>query len=318
MKIIKPFLCALLIGFCIAFIVPCQSIIAKITNTRCHVPTNREKTKIVLLGTGTPNADPDRSGPSVAIVVNEIPYIIDFGPGVVRRAAAAYRAGVEGLDVRKLKRAFVTHLHSDHTAGYPDLLLTPWVEGRDEPLEVYGPVGIRDMTEHILAAYRQDIHMRLYGLEPANLEGYKVRVHEIEEGIVYQDSNVTVEAFRVHHGSWPQAFGYKFHTPDRTIVVSGDTTPCENIVEHSKGCDVLIHEVYSQVGFNGRSPVWQEYHSNYHTSSHELAVIASKAKPKLLILYHQLFWGVTEEELLSEVQERYDGKVVSGKDLEVF
>ena len=275
-------------------------------------------TKIVMLGTGTPNADPDRSGPCVAIVVNDTPYLVDAGPGVVRRAAAAYNAGVKGLAVSNLKYAFITHLHSDHTIGYPDLILSPWVLERDVPLKVYGPEGLRDMTAHILAAYQQDIHMRLYGLEPANTEGYKVDVHEIEPGVVYQDSNVTVEAFPVTHGSWPQAFGYKFHTPDRTIVISGDAVPSESIVEMSKGCDVLIHEVYSQKGFDKREPAWQRYHADSHTSSRELADIATRAKPKLLIIYHQLFWGTSEEELLAEIRAHYTGRVVSGKDLEVY
>lgn len=277
----------------------------------------RQTSKIVLLGTGTPIADPERSGPSVAIVVNQTPYIVDFGPGVVRRAAAAYRAGVIGLDIPRLTRAFVTHLHSDHTAGYPDLILTPWVLGRDEPLQVYGPPGIQAMTEHILAAYRQDIRERLDGLEPANDAGHLVNAHEIEPGMVYQDSNVSVKAFPVSHGSW-QAFGYKFYTPDRVIVISGDTAVTESSVEAYRGCDVLIHEVYSVVGFETHSPVWQRYHSSVHTSARELAEIASRAKPGLLILYHQLFWGSSEEELLLEVQEKYDGEVVSGKDLDIY
>jgi len=273
--------------------------------------------QIVLLGTGNPNADPERSGPSVAIVVNQTPYIVDFGPGVVRRAAAAYQAGVAGLEVRKLNRAFLTHLHSDHTVGYADLILTPWVLEREEPLQVYGPAGIRVMTEHILTAYQEDIRERLEGPEPANQTGYLVKAFEIEPGVVYQDRSVKVEAFAVKHGSWP-AFGFKFYAPDRTIVISGDTAPAESCVEASRGCDVLIHEVYSSAGFEGRSPVWQRYHSSVHTSSIELAEMASKARPGLLVLYHQLFNGVSEQELLMEVQERYEGKVVSGRDLEVY
>ena len=278
---------------------------------------NPAETNIVLLGTGTPNADPERSGPSVAIVVGQTPYIVDFGPGVVRRAAAAYEAGVTGLDAPRLNRAFVTHLHSDHTAGYPDLILTPWVLGREEPLKVYGPAGIGAMTEHVLAAYRADIDERLHGLEPANSTGYRVCASEIGPGIVYQDRNVTVEAFAVDHGSWP-AFGYKFYTPDRTIVISGDTAPSESCVEAAQGCDVLIHEVQSTAGLEGRSAVWQRYHSSVHTSSLELAEMASRAKPGLLILYHQLFHGVSERELLLEVQGGYAGPVISGKDLESY
>lgn len=276
-----------------------------------------QKSQVVLLGTGTPNADPKRSGPAVAVVVHNRPYIIDFGPGVVRRAAAAFESGVTGLAVHKLDRAFLTHLHSDHTIGYPDLILTPWVLGREQPLEVYGPVGLQAMTEHILAAYTADIRERLDGLEPANRTGYTVQPREIESGPVYEDENVRVEAFQVNHGSWP-AYGYKFFTPDRVIAISGDTAPAKGLVDVYRGCDVIVHEVYSQAGFERRTPEWQKYHSSVHISSVELAEIASQAQPGLLVLYHQLFHGVTEAELLQEVEDRYTGVVLSGKDLEVY
>ncbi len=272
---------------------------------------DKSKTKIILLGTGTPNTEPSRSGAAIAIVVNDVPYLIDFGPGVIRRATAA------GISVKELEIAFLTHLHSDHTAGYPDLILTPWVLGRDKPLSVFGPPGIEMMTENILEAYQEDINERISGLEPINQVGYKVEVKEIEPGIFYQDDNIKVEAFNVKHGSW-KAVGYKFYTPDRTIVISGDTAPFEDMINAYKNCDVLIHEVYSVEGLKKRPKEWQKYHVNVHTSSHELAEIASIVKPKLLILYHQLLWGVKEKELLTEIKKGYNGKVVSGKDLENY
>lgn len=275
-------------------------------------------TNIVLLGTGTPNADPERSGPSVAIVVNNKSYLIDCGPGIVRRAAKASQSGIDGLKVENLKTLFITHLHSDHTAGYPDLIFTPWVLGRDKPLDVYGPEGIGEMTKHILKAYRQDIEVRLDGLEPVNNTGYKVNTHDIKPGVIYKDSKVTVEAFAVKHGFWPEAYGFVFNTPDRKIVISGDTVPSENLVAKCENCDVLIHEVYSSVQFEKLSSEWKQYHSSAHTSTYELAELATKAKPELLILYHQLFWGATDEELLSEIKKHYDGEVVSGKDLDIF
>jgi ribonuclease BN (tRNA processing enzyme) len=275
-------------------------------------------TQIVLLGTGTPNADPDRSGPAIAIVVNDTPYIIDFGPGVVRRAAAAHRKGVAGLAVEKLKTAFVTHLHSDHTAGYPDLIFTPAVLDRHAPLTVYGPKGLKAMTEHILKAYEQDIEIRVKGLEGGDPEAYKVNAHEIAPGVIYKDRNVTVKAFLVEHGSWAQAFGYRFETPDKTIVISGDCGPSPSIIENCQGCDVLLHEVYCQAGFVKRPAHWQKYHSSFHTSSYELAEIATKARPGLLVLYHQLLWSGTKEELMREIQQGYQGKVVYGNDLDIF
>ncbi len=275
--------------------------------------------RIVLLGTGTPNAEPDRSGTAIAIIVNDTPYIIDCGPGVVRRANAAnLKRGIKALRPENLKHLFITHLHSDHTVGYPDFIFTPWTLGRDAPLKVFGPTGTKKMTDHILAAYDEDIHLRVDGLEPANTEGYKVEVSEIKSGIVYRDENVTVKAFPVHHGSWKHAFGFRFETPDRVIVVSGDTTPVPTLIEAAQGCDVLLHEVYSKAGFDKRNAIWKKYHSSFHTSTIELADIANMIKPKQVILYHQLFWGATDQDLLNEIRQTYSGKVVSGKDLDVF
>jgi ribonuclease Z len=278
-------------------------------------------TKVVFLGTGTPNPDPHHSGNSVAIVVNDTPYIVDFGPGLIRRAAALspqYGGPIEGLTVSKIRFAFCTHLHSDHTTGYPDLIFTPWVDGREGPLQVYGPEGIKSMTNHILKAYQEDIKIRLYGLEPANNRGWRVDAFEIKEGIIFKDKNVTVEAFLVEHGSWPEAFGFKFITPDKTIAISGDTRPNDNLIEKCQGVDILIHEVYSAVQLKTRPPFWQKYHPRFHTSTHELADIARKIKPGLLILYHQLYWGCSDEELVKEITDRYKGKVVSARDLDIF
>ncbi|MGD2217910.1 MAG: MBL fold metallo-hydrolase [Gemmatimonadales bacterium] len=288
------------------------------TDRSTAVLPQSERTRVVLLGTGTPNAEPDRSGPALAIVVDDTPYLVDLGPGVVRRAAAAYQAGVEALDVKNLRFAFITHLHSDHTLGYADFIFTPWVLERDVAAEVYGPQGLRAMTDHLLAAYEEDIRVRLDGLEPANSDGYKVDVHEIEPGLVYEDENVRVTAFPVQHGSWRQSFGYRFDTPDRSIVISGDTRPSPAIAENCRGCDVLIHEVYSQAGFEAREPVWQRYHASSHTSSLELGRIAAEAQPGTLVLYHQLLWGSTPTELIEEIRQVYDGTVVYGKDLDVF
>src|SRR5437588_10648948 len=177
-------------------------------------------TKVVLLGTGTPNADPDRFGPAVAIIANGVPYLVDAGAGVVRRAAAAERNGVPALAVKNLRIVFITHLHSDHTLGLPDLILSPWTLERTVPLQVYGPKGVKAMTTHILEAYAQDIDIRLHGGEPSNKTGWRVDAREIDAGVVYQDYNVKVTAFRVEHGKWPESLGYRFDTHDRVIVVS--------------------------------------------------------------------------------------------------
>jgi ribonuclease BN (tRNA processing enzyme) len=288
------------------------------------------KTQIVLLGTGTPLPDPDRSGPSTAIVVNGTPYLVDFGAGLVRRAAAARKKGVDALEPVNLKIGFLTHLHSDHTLGFPDVILTPWIMGRKEPLEVYGPPGTQLMAEHILKAYEFDIKTRTEGLEHSNNTGYKVNVHEIQAGVVYKDQNVTVKAFAVHHGQIAHAYGYRFETPDRTVVISGDASPDSAITQNCSGCDVLIHEVYTQASFALVPEEWRKYRLAFHTSSKELAEIAAKAKPGLLILYHRGNAGCeqagtegcrqagSEEQLLKEIRQAYTGKVVAGHDLDIF
>src|SRR5215471_1803681 len=199
------------------------------------------RTRVVLLGTGTPVPDPERSGPATAIVVGDAAYLVDFGPGVMRRAkAAVLERHIAALEPANIKVAFVTHLHSDHTAGYPDLILTGWTAGRRGPLEVYGPTGLQSMTEHILQAYKVDVEARTSrdGDQRANPEGWKVNPHEIKPGVVYRDEKVTVTAFPTKHAM--ESYGFRFETADRSIVISGDTSPTEETIRACNGCDVLI------------------------------------------------------------------------------
>jgi len=272
----------------------------------------------VLLGTGTPNATPDRWGPATAIVVGDTPYLVDAGVGMVRRAAAARAEGVEALRASNLRRVFITHLHSDHTLGYPDLILSGWTLERDVPLEAYGPPGPEAMTRNLLAAYREDIDIRLEGGEPSNPSGWKVNVHEIGPGVVYKDDRVTVEAFAVRHGQWVDAFGYKFTTPDGVVVLSGDTGPFDGMAAIAKGADVLIHEAYATAGWEKRDEAWRTYHAAYHTPGRMVGEIATKAGVPTVILTHQLWWSASEEQLVAEVRSTFAGRVISGKDLDVF
>jgi ribonuclease BN (tRNA processing enzyme) len=271
-----------------------------------------------MLGAGNPNADPERSGPAVAIVVNDAAYLVDCGPGVVRRAAAAEKAGIKALKVTNLKTVFITHLHSDHTLGYPDVIFTPWVLDRADPVQAYGPRGLKSMTEHIEKAWKKDVYVRTHGLEEANRTGYKVVVHEIGAGLVYQDANVKVTAFPVKHGTWDEALGYRFDTADRSIVISGDTAPAESVVKACNGCDVLLHEVYNPNGEELKTPHWKEYFRTFHTSPEELADAATRAKPKLLVLYHLVLEKLPEEDLVEQVRKAYPGKMVVGRDLGVY
>jgi len=244
---------------------------------------------------------------------------VDCGPGVVRRAAAAEKNGIGALAVSKLKIVFITHLHSDHTLGYPDLIFSPWVLDRAEPLEAYGPPGLKKMTEHIEKAWAEDVRLRLRGLEEANATGYKVNVHEIRPGVVYRDANVTITAFPVKHGSWKYAYGYRFDTKDRRIVISGDTAPTEEVVRACDGCDVLLHEVFNPLRQKiVENKTKQAYFKAFHTSPEELGEIARRARPKLLVLYHQVMGERPEEELVEQVGKYYSGRFVSAKDLGVY
>lgn len=279
------------------------------------------RTKVILLGTGNPNPDPNHQGCSLIILVDETPYVVDFGAGLVRQAAALtpeYGGNLIELQIPHLKTAFLTHMHSDHTTGYPDLILTPWVMGRDAPIEVYGPDGIAAMTGLILQAYEKDIHYRINGLERGNDQGWRANAHTIREGVIYETEEVKVEAFLVQHGTMPNAYGFRFITPDKVIVISGDTAPCENILRYGQGADILIHEVYCKKAFDRQPASWQRYHASHHTSTLELAEIARKTRPGLLVLYHTLFWGASEQDLLDEIAGGYSGQVVVGRDLQVF
>ena len=296
------------------------------------------RTKVVLLGTGTPVPDPDRSGPATAIVVDDAAYIVDMGPGLVRRAkGAVLNRHINALEPANLKVIFVTHLHSDHTAGYSDLILTGWTAGRRTPLEVYGPTGLQTMTEHILQAYRIDIETRTNseGDQRRNPEGWKVNAHEIKSGVIYKDAKVTVRAFTTKHAM--ESYGYRFDTPDRSIVIAGDTSPTEETIKACDGCDVLIHEARAEEMYAKLPEDRRSFGAKNHTTSEQLAELASKAKPRLLIVYHAwISWWpdvaasdkpivLTTGELHStldvlqrEIGSRYSGNFVIGNDLDVY
>ena len=236
-----------------------------------------------------------------------------------------------------LKVAFVTHLHSDHTAGYSDLIFTGWTSGRTVPLQVYGPSGLESMTEHILQAYRVDIETRTNpdGNQRRFPDGWKVNAHDIKAGVIYKDEKVTVTAFATKHAM--ESYGYRFDTPDRRIVISGDTNPVEETVKACNGCDVLVHEAQPLELLAKMPDSIQSFVAKYHTTTEQLAELVNKAKPKLLVVYHTISFppGIAPPRLLppaagadalyaspemlqKEIGSRYAGRFIIGQDLGVY
>jgi ribonuclease Z len=273
--------------------------------------------ELILLGTGTPVPDPGAWGPASAVVVDGSRlFVVDAGAGVTRQLAAAGFPRVKAVEA-----AFITHLHSDHTLGYPDLIFTTWIMGRRAPLVVYGPPGLARFTTALLDAWREDIDVRVKGLERETAGWLKVDAREVTSGVVYDRDGVRVTAIRVPHGMWRDALAFRFDARGRSITIAGDTAPSEALVEAAKGTDILVHEVYIEKRAAPEDrpggEVWPQYLREYHTSDVELGRIAARIRPGLLVLHHVLRMGGTDEELLAGIRAGgYQGRVVIGRDLE--
>ena len=285
--------------------------------------SGQTRTQVVLLGTGTPRPEPEHSGPATAVVVNGTAYLVDVGPGIVRRAQAAFEKGVAAL-----APPTSCGRHSSRTCiritpvGYPDLIFTTWVQGRSGALRVFGPEGLEDMTRHIMAAWQADIDIRTKGMERRTTQGLTVEAHDVKPGVVFQDANVTVTAFQNAHGEWRQTYGYQFKTADRTVVISGDTNPSDALIQHCQKCDVLIHEAYADAYRPAAVPDWLRYTAKYHTTTSQLAEIANKTQPGLLIMYHRVLGPrgaeISDAQYLADIARTYRGKVVVGQDLDIY
>jgi ribonuclease Z len=276
-----------------------------------------DSTIVILLGTGTPVPAPNAAGPSTAVLVGKRLFVVDAGSGVERRLSAA------GFFVPDVEAVFVTHLHSDHVLGLSDLIFTSWVFGREKPLKVYGPPGTRRMTDHLIAAFSEDIDVRTHGLEYAVPNGYRVRAREIKAGVIYDSAGVRVTAIPVPHGDWRYAYAYKFETPTRSVVISGDTRESETLARAAAGVDVLVHEVVvlsaltQPPGRFGGNIV--RYMSAAHTPDRKLGELAARAKPKLLVLSHIIPTGVADSTLISGIRAGgYTGRLAVGHDLDRY
>lgn len=275
------------------------------------------RTEVVLLGTGMPRPNPMAAGPATAVVVGDQVLLFDAGRAVMQQLAAAH------LPVSGPTATFITHLHSDHTVGLPDLILTSWVMRRQQPMPIYGPPGLQRMVDRVLDAWAIDIRVRTEGLEREPRGGERVTVREVVPGVVHDSAGVRVTAIRVPHGDFPDALGFTVETPDRVIVISGDTGPSEAIERAARGADVLVHEVYSAAHLAPEDrpggELWPAYMRAFHTSDEEVGAIAARAGVKLVVLTHLLRMGASDADLIAGVRRGgFTGPVVVGKDLERY
>jgi ribonuclease BN (tRNA processing enzyme) len=276
-------------------------------------------TRVVILGTGTPIPDANRAGASVAIVHRGEAYLFDVGAGAVHNATRArYRHDLPSLYPSEIDAVFLTHMHSDHTADFAELATSLWWRRREQLL-AFGPTGLRELADGMVAMMQPDIRTRSSGGQPLMApEGYRPVVTEISAGVVFERGDLRVEAFDVPHGDIRPAFGYRVTTDDLRVVISGDTAYSETVRTMAEGADILIHEFISTAGLELNSPGFQAYHRASHTTTEDLARLAGSARPGLLVLYHGLHYGLPESVALEEVRAGYDGEVVLANDLDLF
>lgn len=285
-------------------------------------------TQVVVLGTGTPVADGARAGAGTAVIHDGTAYLFDVGGGVVQRLievsgingvrAPKDPKGVEALFPTVVNKLFLTHLHSDHILDFPELAGTLWWR-RENQLDVYGPTGTQSVVDGYYKMLEVDTRLRIEGNQPVDKpENFQVNLEEHNENFTVQDGEVKIEGFVVPHGDIQPAFGYRITTPDKVVVISGDTNYSEDLAEMAKGADVLVHEVISVEGMNALPEFWQDYHNHAHTTTEELALVANAAQPKLLVLSHILHYGAPIDTALTEVQALYDGQVVLAQDGDIY
>ena len=280
--------------------------------------------QVVLLGTGYPAPNAERAGPSNVVIVQDKYFVVDAGRGVVMRLATL------APRLPPITAVFLTHLHSDHISGLPDLFATGWDMGRQKPLELYGPKGTQQLVDGMLKFYAPDIHIRRDLTEHLAPEGAKINLHEVNEGVVYKDNDVTLTAFRVDHAPVEPAFGYKFESGGKTIVISGDTAPNASLVKYARGADVLVHEVYLPGFFEQREAENEALGhlrasgkevartlSRYHTDAEQVGKIAAEAGVKKLVLTH-IIPADAGDQIRALAARNFKGEIVVGKDLMKF
>jgi len=279
----------------------------------------KSKSRLILLGTaGGPTPKPNRSAPAQVIVVNGVSYVIDCGNGVARQMVLAK------LKLASIRSVFLTHHHSDHNADYGNLLWLSWATDLTKRVDTYGPPPLAEMTRQFLALNDYDIRTRMADEGRPPFKDLIVP-HEITAGgLVMQDENVKVTAALVEHPPVTPAFAYRFDCSDRSIVISGDTRPSQNLVKLAQGADVLVHEVMhlpsldQLIATETNAKTLREHLLASHTTTEQVGRIATEAGVKTLVLSHFVPGGypfLKDDVWYDAVRPHFSGNLIVGRDL---
>ncbi len=281
----------------------------------CFTNAHGQDIQVTLLGTGCPTPVIDRFGPSTLVEAGGKKFLFDAGRGAIQRLR---QVNVRWRDVHGV---FLTHLHSDHVVGFPDLWLTGWLSGagRDFPLHVWGPRGTQKMMSHLQQAFEYDIRIRVSD-DKAVPEGAVLLAEEINEGVVFEKDGVKITAFEVDHAPIKPAFGYRIDFAGRSVVLSGDTRYCENLIRYAQGTDVLIHEVVSPESLRraGAKPERVASVVGHHTTPEQAGEVFARVKPRLAVYSHIVMPDATEADLVPPTRKAYPGPLEIGEDLMVI
>lgn len=291
-----------------------------VTRLVTGAPARRARTRLILLGTaGGPRPRSTRAAPAQVILVDDTAYVVDCGDGVARQLVLA------GVALRGVRHVFVTHHHSDHNADYGNLILLAWAAGLRTPIDTWGPPPLGRMTDAFFEMAAADIEARTADEGRVPLRPL-VRAHELREGgPVVQDANVRVTAALVHHPPMVPAFAFRFDAPDRSIVISGDTTPTESLVALARNADVLVHEALYDAAAVDRLVASVPNASDlrrsilsHHTTAEEAGRVAAEAGVGTLVLSHLIPAedpAITDDMWANAARKHFSGRIVVAKDL---
>ena len=269
---------------------------------------------VTLLGTGNTGTAVDRLGPSTLVQAGGQVLVFDAGRGALQRLS---QAGVTGAQVDAI---FLTHLHSDHLVGFPELWLSGWLFAtRTRPWRVFGPTGTAAMADHLQQAFSIDVKSRVQENAPLlPAAGAELMATDIRPGIVFENNGVRVTAIEVDHRAIAPAFGYRVDYADRSVVLSGDTQPVDNLIKAAQGTDLLIHEVYdANEELLKQNPRLSRVQT-FHTSASQAGTVFARVHPKLAVYSHIVLRGVTPTELVQRTRATYKGPLMVGDDLMRF